>query len=51
MIFSIGGFAPELQALAADPGERLFLVSGADLLSSESDRIAGTGETADGPRT
>ncbi len=32
VIFSLGEFAPELKALAADPGERLFLVSGTDLL-------------------
>lgn len=32
ILFAVGGFAPELQQLAADPDERLFLVSGRDLL-------------------
>lgn len=32
LLFSVGGFAPELLTLAADPEERLHLVSGDDLL-------------------
>jgi len=32
LLFAVGGFAPDLQELAADPNERLILVSGADLL-------------------
>ena len=32
ILFSVGGFAPELKALASDPEERLVLVSGAELL-------------------
>ncbi|MGO8672890.1 MAG: ATP-binding protein [Capsulimonadaceae bacterium] len=32
LLFAVGGFAPELEVLAADPAERLHLVSGADLL-------------------
>jgi AAA+ ATPase superfamily predicted ATPase len=32
IIFGLGGFAPELVALAADPANRLHLVGGADLL-------------------
>jgi AAA+ ATPase superfamily predicted ATPase len=32
VLFSVGGFTPELHSLAADPEERLFLVSGSDLL-------------------
>lgn len=32
VLFSIGGFAPELEALAADPTSRLHLISGNDLL-------------------
>lgn len=39
ILFSVGGFAPELIALAADPSERLFLVSGSDLLPSLKQRI------------
>ena len=33
VLFSVGGFAPELMHLAADPQERLHLVAGEDLLS------------------
>jgi hypothetical protein len=36
VLFAVSGFAPELQMLAADPGERLFLVSGRDLLPTRS---------------
>lgn len=32
VLFSAGGFAPELYSLAANPQERLFLVTGSDLL-------------------
>ena len=32
LLFSVGGFAPEVHALAAEPGERLLLVQGTDLL-------------------
>jgi len=32
LLFTVGEFAPELRQMAADPGERLWLVSGADLL-------------------
>jgi hypothetical protein len=32
ILFSVGGFAPELRQIAGDPAERLFLVSGGDLL-------------------
>lgn len=38
LLFSLGGFAPELHTLAADPGERLHLISGDDLLTMP-DRI------------
>jgi hypothetical protein len=31
--FALGGFSPELQQLAADPAERLFLVSTKDVLT------------------
>jgi hypothetical protein len=31
VIFSVGGFAPELKKLANTPSERLHLVSGKDL--------------------
>ena len=37
--FSTGGFTPALQALAAEPDERLYLVSGADLLPAYSPQI------------
>lgn len=33
ILFTVGGFSPELHKLAADPTERLHLVQGADLLS------------------
>ena len=32
VLFAVGGFAPELRALAAQPEERLYLVEGKDLL-------------------
>jgi hypothetical protein len=32
ILFALGGFSPELQQLAADPAERLFLVAGSDML-------------------
>ncbi len=32
IVFSVGGFAPELHSLASDPEERLFLIGGSDLL-------------------
>ena len=32
LLFTVGEFAPELRQLAAEPGERLLLVSRADLL-------------------
>ncbi len=32
VLFSIGGFAPELHSLASEPNERLYLVEGCDLL-------------------
>lgn len=34
VLFVVGGFAPELQTLAAQPEERLYLVDGNDLLPS-----------------
>ena len=34
ILFSLGGFTPELLSLAAEPEERLFLVSGNDFLPS-----------------
>jgi len=34
VLFSVGGFTPELAALAAEPGNRLSLVDGSDLLPS-----------------
>ena len=33
ILFALGGFARELQQLAADPAERLFLVEGSDMLA------------------
>ena len=33
ILFSVGGFTPELHSLASDPNERLHLVSGSDLLT------------------
>ena len=36
VLFSVGGFTPELISLAADPQERLFLVAGSDLLPAEA---------------
>jgi AAA+ ATPase superfamily predicted ATPase len=35
ILFALGGFSPELQQLAADPAERLFLVKDADILKSD----------------
>ena len=35
ILFTPGGFAPELSQLAADPAERLFLVADVDILSSD----------------
>jgi AAA+ ATPase superfamily predicted ATPase len=35
ILFAPGGFSPELQQLAADPTERLFLVSDKDMLNHE----------------
>jgi len=32
ILFAVGGFAPEVEALAADPSQRLMLVSGRDLI-------------------
>jgi len=32
ILFALGGFAPELRQLAADPAERIFLIDGAELL-------------------
>jgi len=32
ILFALGGFSPELQQLAADPAERLFLADKADML-------------------
>lgn len=32
ILFALGGFSPELQQLATDPTERLYLVSGTDML-------------------
>ena len=34
ILFALGGFSPELQQLAADTAERLFLVTDTDLLNS-----------------
>jgi len=34
ILFALGGFAPELQQLASDPAERLFLIGATDLLPS-----------------
>ncbi len=34
ILFSVGGFSPELMQLAADPQERLHLVAGSDFLNS-----------------
>jgi uncharacterized protein len=34
ILFALGGFSSELLSLAADPAERLYLVSDADMLSS-----------------
>ena len=36
ILFAVGSFAPELHSLAADPQERLSLVSGADLLAEQT---------------
>ena len=33
ILFALGGFSPELRQLAADPAERLFLVTDTDMLS------------------
>jgi hypothetical protein len=33
-LFALGGFAPELQQLASDPVEKLFLIGATDLLPS-----------------
>jgi hypothetical protein len=33
ILFALGGFSPELQQLAADPAERLYLVAEADMPS------------------
>jgi hypothetical protein len=33
ILFVLGGFSPELQQLAADPAERLFLVTDTDMLN------------------
>jgi hypothetical protein len=35
MLFALGGFSPELQKLAADPAERLFLVEDTDMLNHD----------------
>ncbi len=35
ILFALGGFSPELRQFAADPAERLFLVTDTDMLSSE----------------
>ncbi len=32
ILFALGGFAPELQRLAAQPGERIYLVRDSDML-------------------
>jgi len=32
VLFSVGGFSPDLETLAADPTSRLHLVKGSDLL-------------------
>ena len=32
ILFALSGFAPELQRLAAQPGERIYLVGGGDML-------------------
>jgi hypothetical protein len=36
ILFALGGFSPELQQLAADPAERLFLVAGSGMLDRNS---------------
>jgi len=33
ILFALGGFSPELQQLAADPAERLYLVTDTDMLN------------------
>ncbi len=33
ILFALGGFSPELRQLAADPAERLFLVTKTDMLN------------------
>ena len=33
ILFTLGGFSPELSQLAADPAERLFLVTDTDMLN------------------
>jgi hypothetical protein len=35
ILFALGGFSPELQQLAADPAERLFLVMNTDLVNGD----------------
>jgi hypothetical protein len=35
ILFALGGFSPELQQLAADPAERLYLVTNADMLNPD----------------
>jgi hypothetical protein len=32
ILFALGGFSPELQQLAGDPAERLFLITETDML-------------------
>jgi hypothetical protein len=35
ILFALGGFSPELQQLATDPAERLFLVTDTDILDRD----------------
>jgi hypothetical protein len=35
ILFALGGFSPELQQLAADRAERLYLVTGTDMLNPD----------------
>jgi hypothetical protein len=39
ILFALGGFSPELQQLAADPAERLFLVMDNDMLDGNRFRL------------